>query len=591
MKTRLLILLIVLFSFHILSSALEVEAYVNKTKIGLNDILVLTIEISADKISDPELPDVSQIKGFNYRGRTSSTRESVSIINGKVERTSTISYKYSLQPQKTGRFLIPPLTVKIGSQQQTTKPIQITVVSGSTDPQPPTSQDLNRNNQNDSGDIGDNLFIEATVNKWDVYRDEPVKVDYTLYTRYDIRNMSMEELNFSGFWKEDINVADKIQFHRVNRNGIIYNAMLLRSIALYPQSSGRIPLPQQELELELRTQSYSLFNLGSSQAYTARSQTAFLNVSDIPEEGRPANYTNAVGQFTISGKISDTELRTGDSFTYTMEISGRGNLSHLDPPVLEDVNYLRFFDPEITTELNEDKVSGKKVIKYLAIAQEKGNFVIPAVEFTYFDTQNGKFRTISTPLFNLTIAEGNQAYIPTGTAQSLVEMEGRDIGFIIRDPELTDYNLLLNRFWYWMIWLLISMTIPVALIYSREMQKLSGDSDYLRQKRATKIFRKYIKQAASLAEKRDIRFYSTSHSGLCNYLADKMKVNRGISTVELLAKLKLSSLEETIADKIEKYLQDCDQARFMPGGFSPDRVNDDYERLRQIILILSKAKI
>ncbi|MCK4311540.1 MAG: protein BatD [Candidatus Cloacimonetes bacterium] len=592
MKKYLFVIILIFATQLVFSDDISIETYVDKTKIGIQEYLKYTIEISGEKAGDVKPPELPDIDNFKSLGTSSSSSSSYSIINGRMTAEITKSYTYTLQPRKTGTFIIPPITIKYKKQVFTTDPIRIKVIKGSTEPAPPPSNRFKERDAQESTNLSDNLLLLARVDKRNVYKNEPIIVNYKLYSRYDIANLSFSsEPSFNGFWKEDIFLPENINFQREKYDGRMFNVMLMRSTALFPTSTGRLEIPSLELQVDIRTQSYSFFDFGSTKRYTIRSKPIAINIKELPIENRPINFSDAVGSYRISSTTSQTDIKVGDSFTYTLKISGSGNLKQFDPPILPEIQNLRFIDPEVSTKINKDKISGTKTIKYLVIAQEKGEFIIPSISFSYFDTSQKKYITKNTRSYNINVQEGDVTFIPSSTAQSIVEMEGSDIGFIITDTQMRTSIVYLDRFGYWLIWVILLMLIPASMVYSNEQRKLAYNIDYLRQKQANKILKKYMKQASEHVIKVDIDFYLAAQVGLSSYLADKLKIPRGSSTEQLLSEIGKGEIPDETMDKIKNIFEKCNQARFMPGGFSKENIDNDYKLLKEIVSDISKMKI
>ncbi len=592
MKKLILIVLLSITVQFLFAQEIKIDAYVDKSKIGIQDYLKLTIEISGENANDVKTPILPEIKNLKNLGSSSSSSSSFTVINGKMTSEVIKNYTYTLQPQKTGNFIIPPISITYKKQVITTDPIYIKVIEGSTEPAPPTSGKLGSNRKQSSSDLSENLFVITKVDKKNIFKEEPVTVNYILYTRYEVVNLSFgSEPNFKGFWKEDVFIPENINFSTEKYNGMIYNAMLMRTITLFPTTSGKLAIPPLELQVDIRTQSHSFFDFGSSKRYPIKSKPVNINVKELPEENKPMNFCGAVGKFKISSSINKTELKVGDSFTYTLKISGSGNLKQFDIPTLPDIQHLRFLDPEISTKINKNKISGTKSIKYLVIAQEKGAFSIPSIDFTYFDTSEKRYVTKSSRSYELDIQEGDGIYIPSSTAQSMVIMEGSDIGFIIKKTDLNNNLIYFNSFGYWFIWLIVSLLIPISLIYSSEQRKLAGNIDYLRQKKANKILKKYLKQASLNVNESNLEFYTAAQLGLGSFLADKLKIARGSTTEQLLFEIEKRKFPDSVVQKIKELFEKCNQARFMPGGFSKENINNDFKLLRNIVTDILKLKI
>ncbi|HPR18760.1 MAG TPA: BatD family protein [Candidatus Cloacimonadota bacterium] len=596
MKKYLILLSLLLILPVWAAQELRVESYVDKTRIGTDDYLEFTIEISGEDANQVKEPQLPQIKGFRNLGTSSSTSSSISVINGKMQSEYTKKYKYSLSPTSEGKFIIPPVTISFKNQTYKTSTVAVEVVKGSTEPAPPTSGNFNRSRTNQTttsqSNLEDNLFVIAEVNKSTVYENEPVTVNYTLYTRYDISNLAFgSDPSYNGFWKEDVFTPKQISFSRRTYNNVLYNAMLMKTLTLFPTQSGKLEVPPLELKVDIRTQPTSFFDFGSTKQYSIKSDPIKLNVLNLPEEGKPRCFTNAVGSFSLNSNISQQELKVGDSFTYTLEITGTGNLKQFDTPTLPPIQHLRFVTPEVTSDINSDQKSGTKSIKYLVIAQEKGDFTIPPIEFGYFDTQQRKYRVLKTDSYRLQVAEGSGMLIASSTAQSVVKMEGKDIGFIIRNITLKNQKIFFESLVYWLIILLSIFCIPVSILYANEHARISGNIDYQRQKQADKILKKYMKQAAIHHKSGDNKFYTAAQTGLSSYLCDKLRIPRGSTTEMVLSEIAGRNLDPDLPTKIKAFFETCNQARFMPGGLSDQSIENDFRSLQNIVSEISRSKI
>lgn len=55
-----------------------------------------------------------------------------------------------------------------------------------------------------------------------------------------------------------------------------------------------------------------------------------INVKPLPDQGKPADFTGAVGKFDFSVSASETELAATESLTVKVEVNGKGNLRLLN---------------------------------------------------------------------------------------------------------------------------------------------------------------------------------------------------------------------------------------------------------------------
>ncbi len=617
LKKIFLIIFLLINTLLLWTSELEVNSYVDNTKIGIEDQLRYTIEVSGENTNDVKMPNVNAIKGFDLIGSSESSSSSFTLINGRMESKITHTYVYTLQPQKTGKFLIPPLAVKYKGKKYYTKPITIEVVKGSLQPAPSPSHSFSQNpfgsspfgsspfgfpttpqrrqsapNTADSQKLSDNLFIKPEINKTTFYLGEQILVTYKLYTRYDIAGLSFgEDPNFNGMWKEEVYRAKNVSFHRERFNGKLYNVMKLATFAAFPTQSGELYISPMTMKVDISIAPTSFFDFGTTKSYTIKSNRIKIRVKELPEQGKPASFNGAVGKFKINTQISSNQLKVGDSFTFTITISGKGNFNQFDAPKLPELTNFRVMDPEITEKLNDDKISGQKVVKYLVIAQEKGNYEIPSIEFSYFDPWQKKYVTKKTASYPVKVSEGDNMNIPIynySSGKINVTSEGNDIDFIITKTNLKSFKPLFASFFYWLIWIILIILIPISIIFRKEAEKLSSDVGYYRQKHAEKVIKKYLKEAQQFANKKDKNFYTAVQTGLSNYIADKLGIPRGSTTQEIIDKLKNKNIDQELIDSVNNIYERCNQVRFMPGGFDTENIKDDFINLKKVIGKLSK---
>ena len=371
---RIILISLFIVIFSQLFCKITVDSFVKNRKVGLSDFVEFTIEVSGEGLNRISAPKLPLIKNFDDLGSSSSHSSSIKIINGKRTSSVTKSFTYTLRPRNTGKFIIPPITLKIKNKKFVTEAISVEVVKGTTANLPKTGNRHSQSSNNSSDELEDNLFIVAEISKKNVFIGEPITVDYKVYTRYDISNLSfLEEPKFSGFWKEDIYKAEYKNFERAKYKGQIFNVMKLTSVALFPTSTGKLYIPAIKMNIDVRTQAQSFFDFGSTKRFSITSDKVQINVKEIPTQA-PAGFNGAIGNFKIRSSISNTDLKVGDSFTYTLEISGSGNISQFEQPKLPEITHMSFLDPEITAQIIENKISGKQTIKYLVISQVDGTF-------------------------------------------------------------------------------------------------------------------------------------------------------------------------------------------------------------------------
>lgn len=147
-----------------------------------------------------------------------------------------------------------------------------------------------------------------------------------------------------------------------------------------------------------------------------------LTILPPPEEGRPIDFSGAIGSFTLSARASRTELTVGESLTLELEVAGSGDLSDALAPRLDGLAGLR-----VLGELVEREPT-RLVARYDLSAEAPGKLTIPAQTYATFDTAPpAGYRTLtSAPLaLHVTPASPTEAAPPTGVNQDQAPLSAR----------------------------------------------------------------------------------------------------------------------------------------------------------------------
>ncbi|PID28185.1 MAG: hypothetical protein CSB55_05865 [Candidatus Cloacimonadota bacterium] len=582
-------LIIILISVGLYAD-IKVEAYVNSTKVRKGQQFRYTIEISGDDADKVKQPDLPKIKNIKNRGVSTSSSSSISIINGKMTQSVTKQYNYSLVSLQEGNVLIPPVNIKFKGKNYTTSPIKVNVSNKTAAASPSYGNNYassNRSRNNDSDNFEDNLFIEVDYPKGkNFYEGQAIPFRYRLYKRYNIANLSFEERPaINDVWIDKRYEAEQADFRPVNKNGTRYEMLDLRTEIIRPNKTGTIIIPELSMNVDVILRSRSFFDFDRTQSYVISCSPVKLNVKPLPPTDSPY-FTGAIGNFSIRSEVSKTELKAGDSFTYTLRIKGNGNFQYFDAPSLPENPHFRFMEPEkkvIVDNSAQGSLKGSLELKYLVIPREEGKHSLPAVKFTYFNPDTKSYKTLTAKEYQFNISKGDYFTMRGGTAQNTVLMEGKDIAYIKKTAHPKSFKPFFEQLWFWIVSVLLLLTFIPSLIIYNEKSKLESNSGYGRNKRADKILKKYLKQAQDAAASGSINFYAAAQNGLMNYLTDKLNLDRGTESSIVIKMLKEKLPDSETVIKFEDFIKKCNQARFMPGGFNSETATEDFKLLKEIL--------
>lgn len=589
MKAKLYILyLLTLFTTLGLSAQEEVTFSVklSKEKLGLNERL--KVEFTTNKQGD-------NFKAPNFNGFTvlmgPATSISRSWNNGK--RKFSLSYSYILQPTTKGSITIDPAKITIDDQEYKSDAKTITVTDAVVNPNaPPSASDIAQ----------ENLHLVAEISKPNPYLNEAITVVYKMYVSPSIEVSGFQAVDnpkYNNFWSQDIPVKryttkdDKFK-------GEEYRSVILKRVVLYPQKTGKLTLEPLSLDVGVQVPTQRRDFFGSpiyAQAnlrVSAGNRT--INVKPLPEEGKPASFTGAVGDFNFFVTTSKTHLNAAESLQAKVEISGKGNLKLFDIPTLNLPGSLEVYDPE-----HDEKVTttyagmeGKVSDSYTIVPEYRGKYPVPSIAFSYFNPKTKKYHTLNSDELVINVVEG-----PTNTENTaaksdnvgnkqVVETKGKQFNFIKTQTNLTTIG---NNYFFkstaYYLWLLLPiLLIPIAILLGRKREAMASDVVGNKVRKANKLARKYLSAAKKTLGKKDA-FYVALEKALHNYLKAKLKIETSdFSKDKITDLLNQKGIEQSTIEGFISLLKNCEMARYSP--FSNVQMQQDYNKASEVISQMDK---
>ncbi|MCZ6632091.1 MAG: BatD family protein [bacterium] len=587
-----------LFSAPVGAEDLTLQASVDQTRVEVGDVVQLTVSISSEGLRDAPVPDVPLPGGVEMIGRTSSSSTSIQIINGAMTRTKTVSYIFSLKTTREGSFVIGPARVTYRGNRYDSSPIRIEVTKASgksrTRPTPSAQQHFN---PSELRQLEENLFVEAIPDKQSVYVGEQVTVSYKIFTRYNLNNVHYGQVpTFTGFWVESIFEAQRLDLKRENVEGRVFNAALLKRVALFPTTSGKQSLEQLEVicEIPRRGRTRSLFDFGfdsfHNQQVTVRAGALELDVKSLPL-GAPQGFGGAVGQFQVSAEAIPTTVKAGDPIAVKVTVSGTGNLNGVNEPIRPKASYLKFYDPKTSVETRKEagKLGGHKVFEYVVIPERAGSVQIPPFQLAYFDPIGERYRTAISQPIALTVQPGVQATqsVPMPRGRGEVRLLGEDIRYIKPDQtELVDQGqMLYQETWFWGMQVIPVLGFFGALFYNRHRVRLEGDVAYARRRRSRSEARRRLGEAERLMKAGEQgAFHAEVYRSLTVFLADRLNQQAAGFTADSAENLLVEAgVSEGAIAEVRAVFQTCDLARFASTEVSAEGMKALFARAERLI--------
>jgi hypothetical protein len=138
---------------------------------------------------------------------------------------------------------------------------------------------------------------------------------------------------------------------------------------------------------------------------TVQSQPASFTVMPLPVDGRPADFSGAVGHFAISSALSESAATLGDPLTLSLRVSGTGNFDRVNSAMLHDVPDWKTYAPTAAFKADDDiGYRGEKTFQQPLIATRSGPQAIPELSFSWFDPTTKRYETAHTSALSASIA-------------------------------------------------------------------------------------------------------------------------------------------------------------------------------------------
>lgn len=582
------ILLLLLFVQGIYAQV-EFKATPSKTKLGLNERLIVEFAVNADgdNFAPPQFP--------NFKVSGPSQMVSNSWVNGK--HSFSKGYKYLLIPTTKGTFTIGAATIEVEGKEYKTAPIKITVgdaVAGA-DPNPYANNQQHQ--QQMQQNAADGVHLVAEVSKTNPYVNEPVTVVYKIYVSPYTSVGGWKEVaspQYNDFWSQNIDIKNLV-LQQENYQGKEYRMVVLRKTVLYPQKDGRLEIEPLTLDVSMEVPNGRADFFGRQMMVpTSKVVSAgkkFINVRPLPEKGKPADFSGAVGNFTFTAKPSKTTLSDGETMQLNLTVSGKGNLKLFTLPKPQVPAALEMYDPEHTEDISTplSGMQGKMSDSYTIVPQNKGKYPIKPISFSWFDLATQSYKTVTQEeiMVNVLSVSGKESDKDDFANKKKVE-SAEPFRFIALETSLKEvgrddffgsglfFGLLFAPF----------LLIPFIVLGKKRKEAYDSDVAGSKIRQNNKLAKKYLGEARKQLGNK-AAFYLALEKALHNFLKAKLNIETSEMSRDNIKELLLSrnAKEETVYD-FSKIMDNCEFARYAPS--SDSAMQQDYDSAVAVITALEK---
>lgn len=380
--------------------AQQVRAYVEPAIVKPNQITSFIIAVQD-----------GQINSFNNQLRlplqiqqtsVASTSQQFSIVNGR--QSSSVRLSWGVMPVEPGEFVIPSQEIVVNGQTVATNEVKLVVEQGGAPPSAGTDEEL--------GPI-----LQLEPQRKEVYQGEVVQLNCSLYMP---RQMPLRRLGLIEIEKSDFAIArfpQQSDQTMTSINGMGYYVLTFRS-TLSSLRTGELKVGPASMEVLVEVpvqgagRQNNAFPPGFPQGFfnsvpteprklTIKSQAVTLKVLPLPDEGRPATFSGAVGDFTLSATATPTTLTVGDPVAVDLVVSGSGNFDALTEPQMQSSGGWRPYPAKrYSIEGNLDQNQTPTVERKIGFSQvfipEAVHNEVPPFEISFFSPLKKQYVTLRT---------------------------------------------------------------------------------------------------------------------------------------------------------------------------------------------------
>lgn len=576
----LIALFFILLSISAISAQISFTAHAPRQVVQGNkfDIRFVLRNAEGSNFNEPKVDGVTKIYGPSL-----STSYSQEWINGKSSSSSSQEYTLLYRADKAGSYTIPAATIDVDGKRYSSKTLTIEVLP----PDKSASQGANSqsvriddiDSQSSSKPLNSNdLFVRIIMSKQRVFEQEAVVCTIKLYTKYQISQfMTTLQPSFDGFLIEELPIEPSLN-NVEHYNGENYMVAELKKCILFPQKSGKLTISSGNYDVtavqyESVRSLFGIIRQPVEKKLQVKSNSATVNILPLPTP-KPSSFQGAVGQFSVSTNLKPDKFKTYEAATYTVDISGSGNIKYLKAPSVNFPSQFDVYDPQNNIEAKPSgtTVNGSSIFEYTFIPQFMGDYEIPVSEFSYFDPTSAKYVTINIPAKKIKVGKGVASASTTFTKD--FELKNKDI-LHIKVGNLNiqkTHEMYLNSYLFW-FWYIIPIVILVSILwYYRKTIKQRSNIQLLKTKRANKVAKKRLKRAKEfMMANLNNEFYAEILKALWGYLSDKLNIPVSELNKENIS-LELSNYgaNEQIINELISILDKCEFAQYAPelGGSS-----------------------
>ena len=320
-----------------------------------------------------------------------------------------------------------------------------------------------------------------------------------------------------------------------------------------------------------------------------------ITVKPLPIEGKPDDFSGAVGVFNFNVSTNKSTLDANEALELKIRVKGTGNLKLFNLPSLNLPSSLEVYEPVRDNKIavNIKGMNGFINDTYTVIPQYKGSYPIRPISFSYFNPPSKSYKTVSSDEIIIQVENGPIPNQPNkvkddASNENSISLANDQFKYIKTSTQLISINgpVFFKTSLFWCLTGIPFLLIPLIILIGTKRRKRLSDVEGKRFRKATKLAKKYLSAAKKNLGKQEA-FYEALELALHNYLRAKLDiVTSEFSKEKITILLAERKVEEVVVSDFVGLLKSCEFARYTPT--SDVMMKQDYEKAVGVISNIDK---
>ena len=619
---------------------LEARLEPEQAMVGDTVLYILSVVYTGADPPQPTLPtaDAARLGLEQWESVGTQRRQSIQMVNGRTTAVKAVEFRYTFVPRREGTLILPSSEISVGGEQYRSNSVSLTVAKAPPAPALPPALQGRVVDPLVSGEPGlqralrGAVFIVPTVQPESVYAGQQVLVSHHLYIDLDalskaglssslgLRNADIPDM--TQFVKETVfDLPRQLSMREQTLGGRRFAVAPLHQVAAIPTKAGELTIEPFRLELMVRdgrrnSTSPDPFNMFGNDPFfngtllgggwvtvIASSPATTLDVKPLPEEGKPAGFDGAVGNFKISAVLDKQNgVAADDIVKLSVKIEGQGDAASLPEPPLDVPDGMKLLEPPRSTtarRVENNQLVSSKTFDFLLRANEPGHVQIPGVSYTIFNPTTVQYEQIeSTPLaLDVAPSKNPQSALTAGITPEKTTRPSDDATSItngdamryIREGRLETIRpgfATGQGPWFWLMLVLPPLLVAGAFALSQMQTRKTR-----RPVAATASARQRLRQARGLINESSAGdFYETLASALRGYIGDRFQAGVLPTLEEVSYELEHHGAPDEMVMRTRALLERCDARQYAPGGADPSAMKADLDEATRLLQSMEALK-